>query len=487
MPHPVATLFPDTDTFTGMNRVNRAEADVFELEYRGHIPDAIAGGFYRCGPDPQFPPRAGDDIYINGDGVVSCFRIAGGHVDFKVRYVRTDKFLAERAARRALFGQYRNPYTDDPSVEGIDRTTANTNVVRHGGRLFALKEDGLPHELDPVTLETIGKFSYGGALRTKTVTAHPKIDPVTGELQFYGYAARGDEVSTDVAYCVADRDGKLISEQWFLPPYGSMIHDWLVSAEHVAFPVMPVAADPARLRAGGPRWAWDHSKGTEIGVLRRGAPASELMWFSGPPRWSFHTMNAVTRGSKLGLDLCVARRAPFPDAAGGMFTREETGQYLTRWTCDLAAAERAGGDPVQFTEERLWDEYTVDFPVVDPRFLGSEYRHGYMTARNGSKPVNPEVAKGIFFNSLAHYDHRTGEGETWYAGDDSSVQEPVFVPRSATAPEGDGYLLAVVDRFPFDHSELVIIDTARFTDGPIATVFVPLFLRPTFHGVWVCD
>jgi len=62
----------------------------------------LAGTFYRCGPDPQFPPKLGTDIYLNGDGVVTMFRFADGHVDMKSRYVRTEKFEAERSARRAL-------------------------------------------------------------------------------------------------------------------------------------------------------------------------------------------------------------------------------------------------------------------------------------------------------------------------------------------------------------------------------------------------
>ncbi|HXA93389.1 MAG TPA: carotenoid oxygenase family protein, partial [Steroidobacteraceae bacterium] len=171
----MSNLFPRTATFTGFNEPRRIEADVFDLEIEGRLPRDIRGTFYRCGPDPRFTPRLGDDININGDGMVSLFRFEDGHVDFKSRYVRTEKYRLETAARGALFGAYRNPYTDDASVAGKDRTTANTNVVQHAGRLFALKEDGLPHELDPVTLETRGRYDFGGELKSLTFSAHPKI------------------------------------------------------------------------------------------------------------------------------------------------------------------------------------------------------------------------------------------------------------------------------------------------------------------------
>ena len=163
----MSLLFPDTPTFTGFNQPRRIEADVFDLEVEGEVPAALNGAFYRCGPDPRYPPRLGDDININGDGMVTRFRFSDGHVDFRSRYVRTEKFRLESGARAALFGAYRNPYTDDPRVAGRDRTTANTNVVFHAGRLFALKEDGLPHELHPETLETLGRYDYGGGMMSE--------------------------------------------------------------------------------------------------------------------------------------------------------------------------------------------------------------------------------------------------------------------------------------------------------------------------------
>src|SRR5690606_24297055 len=112
-------------------------------------------------------------------------------VDFKCRYARTDKFRLEQAAGRALFGMYRNPFFDDPSVEGRIRGTANTNAVVHAGKLLALKEDSPPLVMDPWTLETEGYTDFGGSLTSQTFTAHPKIDPHNGELIAINYSARG--------------------------------------------------------------------------------------------------------------------------------------------------------------------------------------------------------------------------------------------------------------------------------------------------------
>jgi len=149
--------FPDTYVFASMNKPSRFEGDVFDLEYSGTLPRDIDGTFFRIQPDHRFPPMFEDDIHFNGDGSVTAIRIADGHADFKQRYVRNERYKLETAARRSLFGRYRNPWTDNESVKGVIRTASNTNIIFWRGMLLATKEDGPPYAMDPVTLETIGR------------------------------------------------------------------------------------------------------------------------------------------------------------------------------------------------------------------------------------------------------------------------------------------------------------------------------------------
>ena len=67
--------FPNTPTFTGLNRPCRIEGVINDLEYDGQLPAGLRGTFYRCGPDPRFPPLLGDDININGDGMAQCLSL----------------------------------------------------------------------------------------------------------------------------------------------------------------------------------------------------------------------------------------------------------------------------------------------------------------------------------------------------------------------------------------------------------------------------
>lgn len=165
--------FEKAPQFTGMMKPSRFEGEVQNLEVEGTIPLEIDGTFYRVMPDPQMVPFVANDPWFNGDGNVSAFRIQNGRCHYKQRYVRTEKFVRERQAQRALMGKYRNKYTD--VVEFKVRSTANTNVFYFNGRLLACKEDSPAYSMDPVTLETIGLETFGGQMPSLTFTAYVHI------------------------------------------------------------------------------------------------------------------------------------------------------------------------------------------------------------------------------------------------------------------------------------------------------------------------
>lgn len=277
-----ATTFPDTAVFGGMNRPSRFEGDIFDLEVTGTIPKDINGTFYRIQPDHRFPPLYEDDIHFNGDGSVTAIRIKDGHADFKQRYVQTDRYKAETAARGSVFGRYRNPWTDNESVKGVIRTASNTNITFWRGMLLASKEDGPPFAMDPVTLETLGRYDFEGQIKTPTFTAHPKFDPDTGEMICFAYEAGGDgnDGSCDVVVWTIDADGKKTEETWYKAPFAGMIHDAGVSKNYVVLPLTPLKVSVDRMKRGGEKFAWDPDEDQWYGLVpRRGGKLEDIVWF----------------------------------------------------------------------------------------------------------------------------------------------------------------------------------------------------------------
>jgi carotenoid cleavage dioxygenase-like enzyme len=90
-----------------------------------------------------------------------------------------------------------------------------------------------------------------------------------------------------------------------------------------------------------------------------------------------------------------------------------------------------------------------------------------------------------FFDSIVHYDMNRNEKRVHYFGDDALAVEPIFVPRTKNANEGDGYLLSYVYRKSLNRSDLVILDAKHVDDSPVAIVQLPHRVPFGFHGCWV--
>lgn len=442
----------------------RSEDD-FKLEVTGEMPRELAGALYRNGPNPQFEPRDPNYHWFSGDGMIHGFFVENGEVRYRNRWVRTPKWELEHAAGKSLFGTFGNPMTTDPDAMGKDSGVANTNIVWHGGKLLALEEGHAPFQIDPKTLGPIGYDDLGGK-----VTAHPKTDPVTGEMVFFGYADGPMPLSPMVSYGVADANGVLKRRETFEAPFSSMVHDFMVTANHVLFPILPLTGSLQRAMGGLPPFAWEPDKGAHVGVMARGASVDSLRWFTTDACYVFHVMNAWEEGDKVIADVMRYDVAPlFPNADG---TRgRNAGAYLVRWTFDLA------GDSDTILEEQL-DDLAGEFPRYDERFTFQANRHGWF-AGNSTKP-------GDFrSNTIAHIDLKTGKRAEWQVGPGDAVGEPVFAERSADAPEGDGWLLTVVHRGADDVSELVVLNALDVTAGPVATARLPRRVPFGFHGNWV--
>jgi carotenoid cleavage dioxygenase len=425
----------------------------------------------------------GDANPFNGDGVVTAFRIKDGHVDMQMKYVMTHRLKAERAARRGLFGDYRNAFTDDASVMGVQRTVSNTNIVPHNNMLLAIKEDGPPYAMDPLTLETRQLWDWNGQMKATSFTAHPKIDPATGELVGYAYSAKG-EATDDVALYSFDKNGKKTWEVWFKSPYPGMIHDCAISEHYIVLPLIPQVMDLERLKRGGIAFQWEPGLDQVYIVAPRGGDAKDVRFFHAPNAMPGHVINAFDEGGKLYLDLPVALDNVFwffPDKDGKFPPPGSFGTEITRWCFDM---NDRNSKAVPAVISRLGAE----FPHVDDRYIGRPYRYGFMQAADPTKPYDAARAgpvMGFFFNTFLTMDMTTGKADTWFAGDTSSTQEPVFAPKSAAAPEGVGYVMGVVNRRAEHRSDLVILDAQKMSEGPVATIKVPLRLKYGIHGNWV--
>jgi len=467
------TQGPGTTQFSPI----RAEVTINDCVIDGQLPGDLSGGFYATGPDPQYPVDRGNIIF-DGEGHVRMFRIKNGRVDYRTRFARTERWIAQDKARRGLMPIYRNPFRDDPSVKGLSRSTANTHVLNHKNMILALKEDSPPCAMDLNTLETLDPvYTFEGQLpRTQPFTAHPKICSRTGNIVAFGYEADGFG-SDVVSVFEIDKSGKKIWETKIKVPYVGMLHDFAVTENYIMFFVVPLAIDHEQLKRSGIHWSWDKTRKTYLGYFRRHGDGKDLRWLEGPARSGTHTMGVFEDRHTIFFDTEVTAGNPFPfvpnkDGSPPDFRNAES--YIHRLTINLES--KSGSYEI----EKLFP-LLAPLPKQDDRYHTVPYRYGYAACPDPNEP-NRALAGSCY----ARMDIQTRTFKLWNAGNKVSLAEPVFAPKKLKAREGEGYLLGVAYHLDQNlRSDLVILDAERIEEGPIARIKLPLQASPQVHGWWV--
>ncbi len=433
------------------------ERTVLDLEVVGEIPQEISGRYIRNGPNPDPIPSMAYHWFM-GDGMLHGIEIREGRaLCYKNRWVRTEGF----ALRHGL-----EPPAGPPDVVPAGMNPANTHVVAHAGRLFALCEVGLPYEVTP-DLETVGKYDFAGRLKS-AMTAHPKLDPATGEMHFFGYSMFGPPY---LRYHVVGADGELRKTVELEMPAPVMVHDFSITENHVVFYDLPVVLDLSLLDKTPIPFRWDPAHGARLGVMPKGGDAHEIQWYEVEPCYVFHQLNAFEQGSEVVVDVARFESMFVVDEEGRGGKVAPSSPSLSRWRVDL----EAGG-----VSEEVLEEEGFDFPRVDDRLIGFPARYGY-----GVEVENQGAA--IRFGNLVKYDLREGAKYVHRVGLGRVAGEGVFVPVGPNASEGEGWVMAYVYDTSGDRSELVVIDADDFESEPVARVMLPFRVPFGFHGSWLPD
>ncbi|UQC74980.1 isoeugenol monooxygenase [Colletotrichum lupini] len=484
----LATKWPEAYDLAGSNLPCRLEGEIGDLVVLGEIPKEIDGTFYRVMTDPFVPPHP-NNVPLDGDGNISAFRIKDGRVDMKMRYVETERYKLERKANKALFGLYRNPFTHHPCVRAAVDSTANTNVVLWADHFLALKEGGLPYSVDPQTLETI-KYDPFGQIIAKTFTAHPKIDPYTNELVVFGYEARG-LASLDIVIYALDSNGVKHDEQWIKSPWCAPIHDCAITPNWIILALWPFEASVDRMKKGGHHWAWDYDlPATFIVAPRRSSTKLPPGWQPGESRvysWKncmlIHTGGAWESedGETLFMETTRVHDNGFPffPTNEGVYPAPNPKSDYVRWTFDLS-------QPTNSTvpDPEIILDMPAEFPRLDERFLSKSYNYVWINVyiHEDQSGDGHTIVEGL--NGLAMHNSKTKETKCFNAGPESFCQEPIFIPRSDDAPEGDGWVMTMVERRGANRNEIVVLDTKDF-ENPIAVIQLPFHVKAQVHGNWV--
>ncbi|MET9021146.1 GNAT family N-acetyltransferase [Actinopolymorpha sp. NPDC004070] len=455
------------------------EITAADLPVTGTLPPELSGQYLRNGPNPL--PGQRTPHWFTGSGMLHGVRIRDGRAEwYRNRWVRT----------RLLEGA--NPYGPH-GTRDLAATVANTHIVEHGGRLLALCEGGLPYEVTP-DLDTVGPCDFGGRLTT-AMTAHPKTDPVTGELFFFGYSVTHRPY---VTYHRMSADGQLQDSVAIDVPGPTMMHDFAITAHHVVWLDLPLTFHP-ELGGKGMPFQWDDDYGARLGVMRRDGTGG-VRWFDVEPCYVFHVGNAHEQADgRIVLDVVRYSRSAWDSSwarIGGDAKADGAGRGLPGGPAGMANAVAETGvsalyrwvlDPRDGSvSEQPLDDLGVEFPTHDETRTGLGSRYLYTVGTVGTDEDGAHTGRPGS-GAIVKYDVESGNRQYHDLGPEIVPGEAIFVPAEGVRREDDGWLLTVVTDKAGSGSDLLVLDASDVTGPPVATVHLPRRVPAGFHGSWIPD
>jgi len=417
--------------------------------------------FVRNGPNPQWSP-IGRYHWFDGDGMLHGVRISNGKASYRNRYVRTKGWQIEHEAGEAVWtGLLEPPQMDNP--HGTYKNAANTALVWHAGQFLALWEGGAPHAIKLPELDTLGEFTYNGKLKS-AFTAHPKVDPITGEMMFFGYSFTPPYLH----YSVVSPQGQLMKTVPIELPMGVMMHDFAITEKYTIFMDLPLTFNPIRMQKGEPGMMFEKDRASRFGIVPRHGDNNDIRWFEAPPCFVWHTLNAYEQGDEVVLVACRMNSTNVFVTDNEQRDAQGDIPRLHRWRFNLKDGS---------VSEEILDDIPSEFPRVNDRFLGKLTRYGYTGKMGqGTMPL---------FEGVIKYDLNSGKSQTHEFGKGRYGGEAVFVPRVGGSEEDEGWVMTFVYDSNEDKSELVIVNAQDMTSQPVARVLIPQRVPYGFHGDWV--
>lgn len=448
--------------------------DSYRIEsIEGTVPDFVHGTYYLNGP-ARF--GRGDVRYrhwLDGDGMVCALRFDDGGVHATHRFVRSAKLAGEEEAGRARYRTFGTAFPGDELFHGVALVSpVNVSVYPFAGRLLAFGEQGLPWELDPVTLETLGEHTFGRRLNpVAPFSAHPGFDYDTGEMLSFGVSFAADRPTLNV-YRFAP-DGALVYRKRVPLPYPCSLHDFGLAPRHAVFYLHPHLLDMAGLAQGDATvmdcLRWKPERGSELLLVDRetGEPAGRIPVATG---YCLHQVNAFERDGRLVVDVLELEEPAYDDYREIPDLFEEVSPaHPVRFVVD---PER--GELVERRE--VPHDLAGDFPAIDPRRNLAPCDRFWMlaisaTGRPGRK----------FFDRVQSVDFGDETvADAWQAPANCYLGgEPVFVGD----PDGDdGVVICQELDAESRRSSFLLFDAHRLADGPIARLGLKSQIHLGFHA-----
>ena len=461
------------------------------LQVSGKIPDDLEGVYLRNGTNLQFEQTNGRYHMFNGAGMLHQVQIAAGKASYSNTYIKTPRYEIEDAMGqdqylhfgdlagggkaglvRMAVAALRQRLGVLPALEALESGSSTTAVQYHHGKLYCLQETGYPFALNTrvedghLILDGEGRWDTFGGKLDSPYTAHPKIDPATGD--WYTFST---QFSSGRLYHSVLRQGKLeqhsvIDQQ---KPALAFLHDYYLTDHYLVFPDLSLRFNPKDMF--GPEkspMVFDADYKMRWGVIKRDhQPGDPIRWFTTEqPGHLWHVVNGweETRddgGTDIVLFAPVFRSYP---SNLPIHNPQEPHAKFNKWRLNL--------DSGQVTEDRVLLDHFYERPSFNTAYIGRQNRYAYLL---------DEEKEGMMARGVLKYDMVDEQEVAYFDYGEFYGGEALFVPRTNASGEDDGYLLELL--MMADRAELLIIDAATMQE--MARLHLPQRVPFGVHSCWL--
>lgn len=537
-----------------------AEYIIESDDIEGEVPDDLVGVLYRNGPGKFGVNGERVQHVLDADGLITKIifpppssdgKKDGRKFAFKSRFVETEWMKEEEEAKRFLYrGTFgtspsgfetppRKGLNEDPWDESVAsrifgsfgkleiKNSANTQAIYFGGKLLALFEAGLPHKLDPDTLETLGEDDLGGTLPYPTGkgvspvklpgevpteftpdflggaahTAHPQMCPDTGNLVGWHWAQLAGGAGLEVTFTEwsAKDFSPVASSTYVLDGCDLAPHDMLLTKNHIMLKVNSLTMNQADFISGmkGPAASlkMDGRANVNCRIFPRptNTKKKEPISVEVPPCFSIHFSHGYEEDDKL-----IAYFSGWPPSDSKDFLGAWGGHspdflkipitMIWRIEIDLKKKECISLKVADGSANAC-----AEHPLVHPNFNNKKAHNVYASLSNLVGDSSPpcgfcrlRIEDGD--DSFLREGEYNNDIDAYFFGTRIFSGEPLIVPKHGGDPtnEDEAYLLGMFYDAVEDRSGLAIFDLERnLKEGPVAKMYLKSGVPHGLHGCFV--
>jgi len=327
--------------------------------------------------------------------------------------------------------------------------------------------------LDLLTLETQGFDNLTQLESNAPYSAHPKVDPQTGEIFNFGIAVGLNAI---LRVYKSDATGKIIQQNSVQLEGLPLVHDFAMAGQYLVFFVPPVRVNllPAAmgLSSFSDALEWQPSKATQILIFDK-ETLTLVSRGEAPPWFQWHFGNSyVDKDGSINIDF-----VRYPDFQTNQYLKEvATGETHTQTKGTLWRSRFNPNTGKMIKLEELLDK-NCEFPIIPPHLVGEAFTTTYLAVHRDGVDPSKEM-----YNAIAKLDSKTDTLTIADLGENRYPSEALYVPDALNHQQG--WVLTVVYDGNSDRSEVVIFDSGRLNEESVCRLELPAVIPHSFHGTW---